>query len=59
MELPEEEKALLIDAVSNIHDGLGLLSQQLDTALNSLEPINEECHSCYIHILVSLDLREH
>jgi hypothetical protein len=41
MELPEEEKALLIDAVSNINGGLGLLSQQLDTALNSLEPIDD------------------
>lgn len=41
MELPEEEKALLIDAISNIHGGMGLLSQQLDTALNSLEPIND------------------
>ena len=49
MELPEEEKAVLVNAVSNIRGGLILSLNLLDTALRSIEPIQDEIRKAGLH----------
>lgn len=49
MELPEEEKAVLVSAVSNIRGGLTLSLNLLDAALKSIEPVQDRMRKATLH----------
>ena len=49
MELPEEEKAVLVNVVSNMRGGLTLSLNLLDAALRSVEPVQDSIRKACLH----------